>query len=321
MRRVITQRRFGDPDVLELVEADLPRPAPSEVLVSVRAIGLNPIESLIRRGVAKLLGEPPFVLGWDVSGVVEEAAPQTWRFQPGDEVFGMPCFPRPVGGYADAIAAPAHQLVRKPTGLDHVHAAALPLVGLTAWQGLIDLAGVRAGDRVLIHGGGGGVGHVAVQLAKWLGAQVLTTVSAGKREFVTDLGADEVIDYEHADFTRSVGEVDVVLDTVGGDYGERSLALLRRGGTLVTSAARTNAALAKKVQESGRRFAGIAVDPDPAALQSLADLADEGSLRVHVQQTFPLERAADAHRLLESAHKRGKLVLTVDGGFAGRSTR
>jgi NADPH:quinone reductase-like Zn-dependent oxidoreductase len=311
--RVITQRVFGGPDVLEVAEAESPRPLPTEVLVQVKAIGLNPIEPVIRAGHFPLLGEPPFVLGWDVSGVVVEAEPETWRFRPGDEVFGMPLFPRAAGGYAEFVAAPARQLASKPRTVDHAHAAALPLVGLSAWQALVDLADVKAGDRVLIHGGGGGVGHVAVQLAKWLGARVATTASAAKREFVTELGADEVIDYQRVDFTDATDEVDVVLDTVvGGEYGERSLSVLRPGGLLVTAVDRTTAWLAAKAEAAGRRFAGIAVDPDHAALQRLADLVDEGHLRVHVAAQFALEKAAQAHRLLEDGHTTGKIVLTVD---------
>src|SRR5205814_8582748 len=142
-----------------------------------------------------LLGQPRCVLGWDVSGVVEQVGPGTARFQPGDEVYGMPFFPRAAAAYAEYLAAPSRQLARKPANLDHVHAAALPLVGLTAWQGLVDLADLQPGQRVLVHGGGGGVGHIAVQLAKHLGAQVVATASASKRDFVAGLGADEVLDY------------------------------------------------------------------------------------------------------------------------------
>jgi NADPH:quinone reductase-like Zn-dependent oxidoreductase len=307
--KAISQTRFGGPEVLEVAEIDAPRPIPTEVLVRVHAVGVNPIEAFIRAGRFPLLGDPPFVLGWDVSGVVEHAMPDTYRFEVGDEVFGMPFFPRPASGYAEYVAAPARQLARKPASLDHVHAAALPLVGLTAWQGLVDLAHLRPGQRVLVHGGGGGVGHVAVQLAKHLGAQVVATASASKRDFVAGLGADEVLDYAAVDFTEAVGDLDVVVDMVG--YGERSLQVLRPGGILVTGVGRTDLALAAKTVEAGRRFAGIAVEPDGPALERLAELVDAGALRVHVEETFPLERAADAHRLAEDGHVTGKVVLTV----------
>ncbi len=307
--RVITQGKLGGPEVLTIVDAPEPRPLPTEVLVRVNAIGLNPLEARLRAGEFPLIGPPPFILGWDISGVVEQA--NTWRFRPGDEVFGMSLFPRPANAYAEFVAAPALHLARKPASLSHVEAAALPVVGLTAWQGLVDLAGVTAGDRVLVHGGGGGVGHVAIQIAKALGAHVITTASGSKREFVEGLGADEVIDYATVDFADTVRDIDVVLDTLGGDAVERSLAVLRPGGHLVTAVAEEDSELVAKFEAAGMSFSGIAVDPDPVALRGLVELAEQGRLRVHVQETFPFERVADAHRLLDGGHLQGKLVLTV----------
>lgn len=307
--RVITQQKLGGPEVLTVADAPEPRALPTEVLVRVKAIGLNPLEARLRAGEFPLLGRPPFILGWDISGVVEHA--QTWRFRPGDEVFGMPLFPRAANAYAEIVATPALHLARKPASLSHVEAAALPIVGLTAWQGLVDLAGVSEGDRVLIHGGGGGVGHVAIQIAKALGAHVITTASASKRKFAEEIGADEVIDYTTADFTKAARDIDVVLDTLGGDTAERSLGVLRPGGHLVTAVADEDAELAAEYEAAGMRFSGIGVDPDPVALRGLAELVEQGRLRVHVQQTFPFERVADAHRLLDDGHLQGKLVLTI----------
>ncbi|MEU7230424.1 NADP-dependent oxidoreductase [Streptomyces chrestomyceticus] len=308
--RVITQQTLGGPEVLTVVDAPEPQPLPTEVLVRVKAIGLNPLEARLRAGEFPLIGPPPFVLGWDISGVVGEAS-QTWRFRPGDEVFGMPLFPRAAGAYAEVVSAPALHLVRKPASLSHVEASALPIVGLTAWQGLIDLASVSEGDRVLVHGGGGGVGHVAIQIAKARGAHVVATASGSKREFVEGCGADEVIDYTAVDFTEAVRDIDVVLDTIGGVTAERSLDVLRPGGHLVTAVVEEDAQLAAKYEAAGMRFSGIAVDPDPVALRGLVELVEQGRLRVHVQETFPFERVADAHRLLDSGHLQGKLVLTV----------
>ncbi|WHX23602.1 NADP-dependent oxidoreductase [Streptomyces malaysiensis subsp. malaysiensis] len=309
--RVITQQRLGGPEVLTIVDAPEPQPLPTEVLVRVKAIGLNPLEALVRAGeFPPLLGRPPFVLGWDISGVVEEGS-LTYRFTPGDEVFGMPLFPRAASAYAEVVSAPALHLVRKPASLSHVEAAALPVVGLTAWQGLVDLGGVREGDRVLVHGGGGGVGHVAVQIAKALGAHVIATASGSKRTFVEGFGADEVIDYTEVDFTEAVRDIDVVLDTIGGDTVERSLEVLRPGGHLVTAVAEGDTELVAKYEAAGMRFSGIAVDPDPVALRGLVELVEQGRLRVHVQETFPFERVADAHRLLDGGHLQGKLVLTI----------
>ncbi len=307
--RIITQHTLGGPEVLTIVEAPEPRPVPTEVLVRVEAIGLNPLEARLRAGEFPLIGQPPFILGWDISGVVEQA--QTWRFRPGDEVFGMPLFPRPASAYAEFVAAPALHLARKPASLTHVEAAALPVVGLTAWQGLVDLGGVSEGDRVLIHGGGGGVGHVAIQIAKARGAHVIATASGSKRKFVEEFGADEVIDYTAVDFAEAVRDIDVVLDTIGGDTAERSLAVLRPGGHLITAVAEDDSELTAKYEAAGMRFSGIAVDPDPVALRALVDLVEQGKLRVHVQETFPFERVTDAHRLLDAGHLQGKLVLTV----------
>ena len=307
--RAISQHRFGDPDVLHVVEVDPPQPVPTEVLIRIHAIGLNPIEAKIRRGSAPMLGQPPFILGWDISGVVEDVVPGVNRFRPGDEVFGMPFFPRPAAAYAELVAAPSRQLAPKPRSLDHVHAAALPLAGLTAWQSLVDVAQVQPGQRVLIHAAGGGVGHLAVQIAKGLGAQVIATASGAKADFVRELGADEVIDYGAEDFTEVARYIDVVLESVGGDYADRSLRTLRRGGLLVTIVERTNAQLAARVKAAGRRFAGVIVEPDSSGLEKLAEWADSGRLRVHVEEVFPLEAVAQAHRRLEGGVK-GKLVLT-----------
>jgi NADPH:quinone reductase-like Zn-dependent oxidoreductase len=308
--RAVVQQKFGGPDVLTTVEVPAPAALPTELVVRVKAVGINPVEAFIRSGAFPLLGQPPFVLGWDISGVVESVVPGTNRFAVGDEVFGMPLFPRAANAYAELVAAPARQLARKPGGLDHIHSAALPLVGLTAWQSLVDVGSVGPGHRVLVHAAAGGVGHVAVQIAKARGAYVVATASAEKCAFVESLGADEVLDYRSQDFSSTVRGIDVVLETVGGDYAERSLKTLRPGGLLVTIVERTNAALASKTREAGFRFAGVSVEPDHQGLEALARLVDEGKLKVHVERTFPLEKAGEAHAFLESRPK-GKIVLTV----------
>jgi NADPH:quinone reductase-like Zn-dependent oxidoreductase len=286
-----------------------PQPLPTEVLVRVRAIGVNPADTSIRSGAWPLLGDPPFVLGWDISGVVEEIGPGVTRFRPGDEVFGMPFFPRAVGAYAEFVAASSRQLATKPTQLDHPHAAALPLAGLTAWQGLVDAAQLRTGQRLLIHGGGGGVGHIAVQIAKARGAHVTVTASRSKTALLHALGADDVLDYQAVDFTSKVKDLDVVFDLVGGDYGRRSLRTLRPGGVLVSPVDPMNARLAEDAELAGVRFAGIMVEPDHVALEALADLVDDGRLTVHLQHTFAFDDIAEAHRLVETGHMTGKVVL------------
>jgi NADPH:quinone reductase-like Zn-dependent oxidoreductase len=308
--RAIMQDTFGGPEVLRLADVPEPAPLPTEVVVRVKAIGINPVETYIRAGRFPFAGQPPVILGWDISGVVESVVPGTNRFAPGDEVFGMPLFPRAAKAYAELVAAPSRQLARKPPALGHNEAAAVSLAGLTALQCLIDVAGVKAGDRVLVHAAAGGVGHLAVQIAKARDAYVIGTASAGKYDFVRGLGADEVIDYRSVDFAETVKDVDVVLETVGGDYGERSLKTLKPGGLLVTIVDRLNKELAEKASAAGRRFAGVTVEPDHAGLEALASLAEAGKLKVHVEKAFPLEEAANAHRFLMEAKPRGKIVLT-----------
>lgn len=307
--RAIVQHEFGAPEVLKIEALPEPVGLPTEVIVRVRAIGLNPVEAIIRRGAFPLIGPPPFVLGWDISGIVEAVVPGTQRFKVGDEVYGMPLFPRQAAAYAELVAAPSRQLARKPQRLDHVHAAALPLAGLTAWQSLVDVAQLGAGQRLLVHGAGGGVGHLAVQIAKGLGAHVTATVSAEKAEFVKQLGADELIDYRQQDFAEVARDMDVVLESIGGDYGERSLRTLRPGGLLITLVERTNSALARKVEDAGRRFAGVAVEPDRLGLERLSEWVDSGRLQIHVDEVFSFEQVARAHRRLEGSVQ-GKLVLT-----------
>ncbi len=307
----ISQSSFGGPDVLAAAEVDQPQPLPTEVLVRVHAVGVNPVEAAIRSGAFPLLGPPPFTLGWDISGVVEDVVPGTQRFRPGDEVFGMPFFPRAAGGYAEYITAPSRMLAHKPTSVGHVQAAAVPLVGLTAWQGLVEYSRIGPGQRVLIHGAGGGLGHLAVQIAKALGAYVIGTASVGKHDFVRQLGADDMVDYRADDFTEKVTDADVVFNVIGGDYGPRSIHCLRPGGTFITAVDRGNTALAEQVGAAGRRFVGVAVEPDHVGLEHLAELVDAGRLRPHVEHVLPLTEAARAHRLIETGHTTGKIVLTV----------
>ncbi|MFD0382851.1 NADP-dependent oxidoreductase [Streptomyces stramineus] len=306
--RAVIQKSFGGPEVLEVVEAERPEPLAAEVLVRVHAAAVNPVDVAVRAGSFPLLGEPPFGVGWDISGVVEEAAPGS-RFRAGDEVYGMPFFPRAANGYAEYVAVPSRQVARKPASLDHVHAAALPLAALTAWQGLVDAARVSEGDRVLVHRAAGGVGHLAVQIAKARGAHVIALASAARHDFVRGLGADEVIDYKVTDFTEAVRNADVVFDSTS--QGERSLAVLRPGGTLVSIMEHYDRDLAAKVEAVGYRFAGISVEPDYAALEAIAELVDAGKVRPHVCATFPLAEAGRAHELVGSGRAQGKVVLTV----------
>jgi NADPH:quinone reductase-like Zn-dependent oxidoreductase len=308
--RAIRQQALGGPDVLELVEVPTPEPAPTEVLVRVSAAGVNPVDWKTRaRG--GFLGDPPFTVGWDVAGVVEEVGRGVTRFAPGDRVLGMPRFPREAAAYAEYVTAPSRQLARIPEALSDVEAAGLPLAGLTAWQALVETAGVSSGVRVLVLAAAGGVGHLAVQIAKARGAHVIGTAGAANQGFLRELGADEAIDYTRGPIEDRVRDVDVVLDLVGGEASRGALSTLRDGGLFIAVPSSSGLHPLREEAAGRVRVTGILVEPDRAGLESLADLVAGGALRVHVEQTFPLEEAARAHELSEAGHVRGKLVLTV----------
>ncbi|MFF4896494.1 NADP-dependent oxidoreductase [Streptomyces sp. NPDC001068] len=309
--RAVGQDVLGGPEVLKVIELPRPRPRPNEVLVRVRAAGLNPTDWKHREN-GGFLGEPPFVLGWDVSGTVEETGIGVAAFAPGDEVFGMVSYPFGHGTHAEYAVVPARALVPKPAGIDHVQAGALPLVSLTAWQALVENADLRPGQRVLIHAAAGGVGHVAVQIAKARGAYVIGTASAAKHDFLRGIGVDEPVDYRSADVTATVRDVDVVLDTVGGDTSVTSLATLRPGGILVSILPVGSAELYEEADRLGVRAVRMLVDADRAGMRAVADLVEEGKLRATVAGTFPLAEAAKAHEVGGTGRTTGKLVLVVD---------
>jgi NADPH:quinone reductase-like Zn-dependent oxidoreductase len=307
--RAIRQEVLGGPEVLHEVEVERPEPGLSQILVKVRAAGLNPSD-WGHRAYRIFLGDPPFTLGWDVSGVVESTGFGVTLFKPGDEVFGMLPYPFGVGAHAEYAVGPARAFAIKPANIDHVSAGALPLAALTAWQALNDTARLQAGQRVLIHAAAGGVGHLAVQIAKARGAYVIGTASERNHELVRSLGADEVIDYTATDFTASASDIDVVLDPISGDYSARSLRVLRRGGILVS--------LLPFAQEIPGEAAGLGVraqvmlvEHDRRGMTEIANLATEGRLRPVIAGTFPLADAAKAHELGETRHVAGKLVLTM----------
>lgn len=307
--RAIRQQSFGGPEVLQLVDVDRQEPGPTEVLVRVRAAGVNPVDWKCRAAPG-FLGAPPFTLGWDVSGVVEAVAVGVNRFAPGDEVFGMPRFPREAGAYAEYVTAPSRQLARKPARLSHVEAAGLPLAGLTAWQILVDTADVRPGQRVLVTAAGGGVGHLAVQVAKARGAYVIGTARRVKHQFLRELGADEVIDYTATDVAGATGDLDLVVDLLGGQSSVRAVPTLRPGGLLVPVTGGGDPAIHTAAAAHGVRVARFLVEPDHAGLEALAALVDAGQLRVEIDTVLPLADASKAHELGEAGRTRGKIVLT-----------
>jgi NADPH:quinone reductase-like Zn-dependent oxidoreductase len=314
--RAISQDAFGGPEVLHEVRLPRPAPLPTEVLVRVVCAGVNPVDAKTRAGggMAGILGEPPFILGWDVSGVVEEVGFGVHTLKPGDEVYGMPWFPRAAGAYAEYVTAPSRHFARKPATLGHAEAAALPLAALTAWQVLTDTAGVRPGQRVLVHAAAGGVGHLAVQFAKHLGAYVIGTAREEKHDWLRKLGADEMIDYTAVRFEEAVRDVDVVVDLMGDEVDSistRSLETLRPGGLLVAVPSGVSPELVQQAEAKGVRVTPYLVEPDGAALRQIARLLDSGEVSVEVEAVLPLEEAATAHRRLAEGRTRGKLVLRV----------
>lgn len=303
MRRV-TQDVLGDASVLRVAEVDVPEPGPTEILVEMHAAGVNPVDWKVRTG-GGVLGTPPFSVGWELSGVVAATGSGVTRFAVGDEVFGMPRFPAQAAAYAEFVTGPARHFALKPPNLSHEQAGGLALAGLTAWQVLAETAGVLPGQRVLIPAAAGGVGHLAVQLAKALGAYVIGTASAPKHDFVRSLGADEVLDHGAGgpqDVYAAVKDVDVAVATVAGQVPRLAATLAPQGALIALNGADEAAAI-----DAGGVF--LLAEPDRAGLESLAALVLEGRLTVHVDRVFPLDQVAEAHRLGERGHTTGKLVL------------
>lgn len=308
--RAVQQQTLGEPDVLAVVDLPRPRPRTNEVLIRVEAASVNPTDWK-HRANGGFLGEPPFVLGWDLSGVVEEVGIGVARFSPGDEVFGMLSYPFGHGAHAEYVAAPAAWFAPKPASLDHVQAAALPLVSLTAWQALVENARIQPGQRVLIHAAAGGVGHVAVQIAKARGAHVIGTASSEKHDFLREIGVDEPIDYREVDIAEAVSDVDAVLDTIGGDTSLASLRTLRPGGIVVSILPVGSDDLYREAERLGVRAVRMLVDASRHDLASITDLVERGELRATIADVFPLEQAAEAHRRGETGRTTGKMVLTT----------
>jgi NADPH:quinone reductase-like Zn-dependent oxidoreductase len=306
MMNAIVMREFGKADVLKLEQVPRPVPGNGQMLLRVRAASVNPIDWKLRsnpRGRMPM----PYTPGFDVSGVVESLGPGVTKFTPGDEVFAMLDLRRG-GAYAEYAIVTESEAATKPAKTSHVEAAAMPLVALTAWQALFDNAKLEPGQSILIHGGAGGVGSVAVQLAKRKGAKVYATASENNLDFLRQLGADVAIDYRSQKFEDIAKDVDVVLDTVGGDTQARSWGVLKKGGILVSI---VGGASQDKAREAGVRAAGMLVRVNADELGQIAKLVDEGKLKAVVSQELPLADAAKAQELSETRHTRGKIVLKV----------
>ena len=309
MMKAVRIHEYGGPEVLIYEDAPRPRAGKGEVLVQVHAAGVNPVDWKVRQGPAKdrLDYRLPLILGWDVSGVVEAVGQGVRRLRVGDEVYSRPDITRD-GAYAEYITIDQSLVALKPKTIDHVHAAGIPLAAMTAWQALFDAGRLSAGQRILIHGASGGVGTNAVQLAKWKGAYVIGTASARNQESLRELGADGTIDYQSVAFETVVRDVDMVLDTIGGDTQERSWSVLKKGGILVSiiSPPSPQQAAAHDVRQ-----AYVFLEPRLSQLQEITTLVDSGKLRCIVDTVLPLSEARRAHEISQSGHARGKIILKV----------
>lgn len=303
--------RFGGPEVLTIEQVPVPQPLDDEVLVRVEAASVNPVDVKMRQGGYPLLSADklPVILGRDLAGTIETCGTRAhYMLSKGDRVFALIGSDR--GAQSGLVVVKAVELVAMPKNMDMAQAGAVPLAGMTAWQGLFDHGDLREGQRVLIHGGAGGVGHLAVQFAHAKGATVLATASADDLDFVRELGADAVIDHENDRFEDHATDIDVVLDLIGGETQDRSWNVLREGGIMVSTLGEPDKA--KAAEHKARAAPGYHAEPNAAQLGEIVELIEAGRVRVTVSQTFALDRVADAHERLEQGGVRGKIVLTPE---------
>lgn len=316
--KAITLANNGGTENLVLTQIPTPEIKDNEVLVRVKAIGINPVDAFVRNHqfalemFVKPRPDETVIIGWDISGVVEAVGKQVTQWVAGDEVFGMVNFRGHGKAYAEYVAAPADQLAFKPGNVPHKEAAAATLAALTAWQALVTYGKVKAGEKVLIHGAGGGVGHYAVQIAKHLGARVIGTGSAAKKDFILGLGADEFIDHTAVRFEALVNDADLVIDSLFGDHIFRSLDAVKEGGRVIALLAPfTDEKLALKVQQKKLYAHTLNVISDGQDMQQLARLLESGKVRSHVSATYPFEEMAKAHDAIETGKTLGKIVVTL----------
>ncbi len=304
--KAVVINEYGDESVLKYEEIEKPTPKADEVLVKVKISAVNPVDWKIRDGLGKQFGmKLPLVLGCEISGTVEEVGENVNNFKTGDAVFGY--IPRH-GAYAEYVIAKENELAKKPDDIDFENAAAIPVGALTSWQAIFDKAGLQNGQKILIHAASGGVGSMAVQLAKAKGAYVIATASGANEDFVKDLGADEFIDYKTTRFEDIVKDVDVVFDTVGGDTQERSFQVLKKGGFLVSVVSPPSP---ESAEQFGVKAEMIGVVPNVGELAEIVELASEGKLKTYVETVLPFSEIVKAHELSKAGHTKGKIVLAL----------
>jgi len=307
--KAVMIENYGGIDELKYTEIDKPSLKDNDVLIEIAATSVNPVDWKIREGYLKgmLQYDFPFVLGLDAAGTIKEVGKKVTKFRVGDKVFTRPDITRN-GTYAEYVAVDENLVAKKPENLSFEEAASIPLVGLTSWQSLFDFADIKQGDKVLIHAGSGGVGSFAIQLAKSLGAWVATTCSTKNVEFVKSLGADKVIDYRNEDFRQVLADMDIVFDTLGGDIQKQSYDVLKEEGVLVSIADQPNQQLAQtKKVKAGFVF----LEPDGEQLAEIGEMIEQGKIRANVGTVMNLEEIQEAHRLSETHHAKGKIVLRV----------
>ncbi len=304
---------FGDASVLKYQDVPEPELKAGEVLVRTLAAGVNPIDwkTCSGGGASAFIGELPFIPGWEFSGEVIAAGANVSGFDSGDKVYGFIRFPNRAGCYAQEIAAPVEQIAKLPAACNPIHAAGLGLAGLTAWQALFDKAALKAKQRVLILAAAGGVGHLAVQLAKWKGAYVIGTASQKNHAFLQALGCDEVLDYNTQALHELVKDVDVIIDGVGGETGISALACLAQQGVMITLPSVTKDAVIAAGESVGKQVLPIRVEPSATQLTQLAQLHADGDLKLDIAAIHPLEDTAKAFAEIASGHTRGKVILKV----------
>jgi len=314
--KTIAIQEFGGRDKLQVMDLPIPPVGPQDVLIRIKAAGVNPVDWKIREGFLRevLPHEFPIVLGWDVAGIVDKVGENVTDRRVGDEVYAYCRLPIiHWGSYAEFMALPANNVAIKPSSLWFEHAASIPLAALTAYQSLFEAGQVQNGETILIHAAAGGVGGFAVQMAKYRGATVIGTASPSNHDYLRGLGVDRVIDYSAQDFRQVIREwypagIDLVFDCVGGDVLEQSVGLLNSTGRLITI---VEPAQAESLKRQGANVTFVFVAPNTLQLDELTKMVDDGHLHTHVAGTYPLEDAAHAHEVLERHHVRGKLVLTV----------
>lgn len=312
--KAIVLKDFGDIDQLRIKEIPQPEIKDNEVLIRARAIGLNPVDVKTRIGkgqAARLKDQHPMILGYDVSGTVTAVGASVTRFKKGDDVFGMINIPGAGKTYAEFVAAPAEQISLKPENISHEEAAASSLAAMTAWEALVHKAEIKSGQKVLIHAASGGVGHFAVQIAKYFGAYVIGTSSAQNRDFVLSIGADEHIDYKSEKFEDVSPMVDVVLETIGGDNIDRSLKVLKEGGVIVSLPSGTSQGIAEKAAAQNKKGVFFLVNSSGDDMRHIADMLKSGAIRPHISHVYSFEEIGKAHEVLASGKTKGKLVMTA----------